>query len=95
MSRKQRANQKRSYYGCFLCEEQRNADLMPWELVFDHKVCFMCKKKYTQHSHLETAVTEKEDEHRALLDDANREMLGDDVAEAIDLGILPDDIGNK
>ena len=30
-----------------------------------------------------------------LLDDANREMFGDEVGDAIELGILPDNIGAK
>jgi len=32
---------------------------------------------------------------RNAIDDANRKMFGDETAELIDLGILPDNIGNK
>jgi len=32
---------------------------------------------------------------RYAIDDSNRAMFGDEIAELIDLGILPDNIGNK
>ena len=41
------------------------------------------------------AVQDDIDEDAAILDDANREMFGDETAELIELGILPDDIGCK
>jgi len=44
---------------------------------------------------LDAFVEQSGAEAEALVSDANREMFGDDVADLIDLGILPDDIGDK